>query len=75
MPPARAADRGAGGRAPPTDAERALIDALRHDGRATHADLAGATGWSPDTVARRLAALRARGRSSSTSRSTTPCSA
>uniref|UniRef100_UPI000836712D Lrp/AsnC family transcriptional regulator n=1 Tax=Actinomadura kijaniata TaxID=46161 RepID=UPI000836712D len=46
---------------PPTDAERALIDALRHDGRATHADLAGATGWSPDTVARRLAALRARG--------------
>lgn len=38
-----------------------LIDALRHDGRATHADLAAATGVSQATVARRLAELRASG--------------
>lgn len=48
------------GNAPLTHADRALIDALRHDGRAGHADLAAATGWSQATVARRLADLRAR---------------
>ncbi|MEV0201542.1 Lrp/AsnC family transcriptional regulator [Nonomuraea sp. NPDC050691] len=42
-------------------ADHALIDALRHDGRATHADLAAVTGWSQATAARRLADLRARG--------------
>ncbi|NUW41973.1 Lrp/AsnC family transcriptional regulator [Nonomuraea rhodomycinica] len=44
-----------------TGADHALIDALRHDGRAPHADLAAVTGWSQATVARRLADLRARG--------------
>lgn len=41
------------------DAE--LLVALQRDGRATHAELAQATGWSPVTVARRLADLRAGG--------------
>jgi len=41
------------------DAE--LLLALQKDGRATHAELAQATGWSPVTVARRLADLRAGG--------------
>ncbi|GAA3141438.1 Lrp/AsnC family transcriptional regulator [Nonomuraea roseoviolacea] len=44
-----------------TEGDHALIDALRHDGRAPHADLAAVTGWSQATVARRLADLRARG--------------
>ncbi|MFD8380704.1 Lrp/AsnC family transcriptional regulator [Streptomyces sp. NPDC059679] len=44
-----------------TEADRALLDALRQDGRTGHADLAAATGWSPATVARRLAGLRERG--------------
>ncbi|MEV0148797.1 MULTISPECIES: AsnC family transcriptional regulator [unclassified Nonomuraea] len=48
------------GSAPLTGADRALMDALRHDGRAGHADLAAVTGWSQATVARRLADLRAR---------------
>lgn len=48
--------------APPlTPADRALLDALRQDGRTGHAELAAATGWSPATVARRLAGLRDRG--------------
>jgi DNA-binding Lrp family transcriptional regulator len=42
-------------------ADHALVDALRHDGRAGYAELAAATGWSQATVARRLADLRARG--------------
>ncbi|MEU6424709.1 Lrp/AsnC family transcriptional regulator [Microbispora sp. NPDC046973] len=44
-----------------TDGDRALIDALRHDGRAGYAELAAATGWSAATAARRLAELRAGG--------------
>ncbi|MFG1679078.1 Lrp/AsnC family transcriptional regulator [Nonomuraea sp. NPDC049269] len=48
-------------RAPLTRADHDLIDALRQDGRATHADLAAATGVSQATVARRLADLRANG--------------
>lgn len=44
-----------------TDSDAALLAALRHDGRASHADLAKATGWSAVTVARRLADLRASG--------------
>ncbi len=44
-----------------TDADHSLIDALRHDGRLSNADLAAATGLSPATVARRLADLRASG--------------
>ncbi|MFG1965613.1 Lrp/AsnC family transcriptional regulator [Nonomuraea sp. NPDC049028] len=47
------------GRPPLARVDHDLIDALRHDGRATHADLAAATGVSQATVARRLAELRA----------------
>jgi len=43
------------------DTDRTLLAALQHDGRASHAELAGATGWSPATVARRLAELQASG--------------
>lgn len=43
------------------DADGELLAALERDGRAGHAELAAATGWSPATVARRLAALRAGG--------------
>jgi DNA-binding Lrp family transcriptional regulator len=46
---------------PLTPADQAMIDALRHDGRLSHTDLAAATGTSPATAARRLADLRARG--------------
>ncbi|MGV9384131.1 Lrp/AsnC family transcriptional regulator [Nonomuraea sp. NPDC003707] len=42
-------------------ADQALLDALRHDGRAGYADLARSTGWSEATVARRLTDLRAHG--------------
>ncbi|MEU9498796.1 Lrp/AsnC family transcriptional regulator [Streptomyces sp. NPDC048196] len=45
--------------ATPTDDDRALLSTLQRDGRAGQAELAAATGWSPATVARRLAALRA----------------
>ncbi|MEU4223024.1 AsnC family transcriptional regulator [Nonomuraea sp. NPDC026600] len=48
-------------RQPLTRADHDLIDALRQDGRATHADLAAVTGVSQATVARRLADLRANG--------------
>ncbi|GGZ88374.1 Lrp/AsnC family transcriptional regulator [Streptomyces echinoruber] len=44
-----------------TDADADLLLALQKDGRATHAELARATGWSPVTVARRLADLQASG--------------
>ncbi|GAA3785974.1 AsnC family transcriptional regulator [Streptomyces coacervatus] len=44
-----------------TDGDAELLLALQKDGRATHAELARATGWSPATVARRLADLRAGG--------------
>ncbi|MGJ5752625.1 DNA-binding Lrp family transcriptional regulator [Streptomyces puniciscabiei] len=43
----------------PEDAE--LLAALERDGRAGQGELARATGWSPTTVARRLAELRASG--------------
>ncbi|MWA06314.1 AsnC family transcriptional regulator [Actinomadura sp. LD22] len=46
---------------PLTAADHALLDVLRHDGRAGYTDLAAATGWSQATAARRLAGLRARG--------------
>ncbi|MFD0688975.1 Lrp/AsnC family transcriptional regulator [Actinomadura fibrosa] len=42
-------------------ADRALLGALARDGRATHADLARATGWSESTVRRRTDALRRAG--------------
>ncbi|MEV7027102.1 Lrp/AsnC family transcriptional regulator [Kitasatospora sp. NPDC093558] len=42
-------------------ADRALLTALHHDGRAALGDLAAATGRTPATVARRLAELRADG--------------
>lgn len=38
-----------------------LLTLLRHDGRASYADLAAATGWSASTVARRLDELRRSG--------------
>ncbi|MGW0535285.1 Lrp/AsnC family transcriptional regulator [Streptomyces sp. NPDC003032] len=41
------------------DADAGLLVALQKDGRASHAELAQATGWSPVTVARRLADLQA----------------
>ncbi|WP_250563643.1 Lrp/AsnC family transcriptional regulator [Sphaerisporangium fuscum] len=44
-----------------TQADAALLAALQRDGRAGYAELAAATGWSPATVARRLADLRAGG--------------
>ncbi|MFE1886407.1 Lrp/AsnC family transcriptional regulator, partial [Streptomyces diastatochromogenes] len=43
----------------PADAE--LLAALEKDGRLGQGELARATGWSPDTVARRMAELRAAG--------------
>ncbi|MFI7132667.1 Lrp/AsnC family transcriptional regulator [Nonomuraea sp. NPDC050153] len=49
------------GRLSPDRADQDLLDALRHDGRASYADLARATGWSEATVARRLTDLRAHG--------------
>jgi DNA-binding Lrp family transcriptional regulator len=56
------AARGAGPRPYPlTAADHDLLAALRQDGRASHADLAGATGLSPATVARRMADLEAAG--------------
>jgi DNA-binding Lrp family transcriptional regulator len=47
--------------AAPPEGTEALLEPLSHDGRATIADLAAATGWSPATVTRRLADLRASG--------------
>ncbi|WP_316780771.1 Lrp/AsnC family transcriptional regulator [Streptomyces sasae] len=44
-----------------TEGDTDLLMALQKDGRATHAELARATGWSPVTVARRLADLQAGG--------------
>jgi DNA-binding Lrp family transcriptional regulator len=44
-----------GARIEPADA--ALLRALRRDGRATYAELAAATGWSPAQATRRLDAL------------------
>ncbi|WP_282791652.1 Lrp/AsnC family transcriptional regulator [Streptomyces sp. CC224B] len=52
-----------GGEAPYllTDADRALLAALREDARAGYARLAAATGTTAATAARRLAELRSRG--------------
>ncbi|MER0481348.1 Lrp/AsnC family transcriptional regulator [Streptomyces sp. Edi2] len=44
-----------------TDADRRLFDALARDGRTPLGELATVTGWSPSTVRRRLAELRADG--------------
>ncbi|WP_327387871.1 Lrp/AsnC family transcriptional regulator [Streptomyces sp. NBC_01207] len=44
-----------------SDSDADLLVALQKDGRASHAELAQATGWSPVTVARRLADLQAGG--------------
>jgi len=46
---------------PLTEPDHPLLDALAHDGRASLGSLATATGWSPATVARRLAELRSSG--------------
>ncbi|WP_031172146.1 Lrp/AsnC family transcriptional regulator [Streptomyces durhamensis] len=45
----------------PGPEDGALLTALERDGRAGQGELARATGWSPATVARRLAELRAAG--------------
>ncbi|WP_229073455.1 Lrp/AsnC family transcriptional regulator [Actinoplanes sp. DH11] len=37
-----------------TDADQPLLDALAHDGRAGHTELAAVTGWPESTVRRRL---------------------
>jgi DNA-binding Lrp family transcriptional regulator len=55
---ARATDPAAAPRAL-ADSDTDLLAALARDGRTSLADLASATGWSPATVARRLADLRA----------------
>jgi DNA-binding Lrp family transcriptional regulator len=49
------------GRGELTDADRDLLAALARDGRASHTELAEATGWSAVTVARRLDELQAGG--------------
>ncbi|HZE40996.1 MAG TPA: AsnC family transcriptional regulator [Stackebrandtia sp.] len=46
---------------PLSAADRALLEVLGRDGRASHAELASATGWSPATVGRRVHELRASG--------------
>jgi DNA-binding Lrp family transcriptional regulator len=43
------------------DGDRRLLELLARDGRAPAAELAAATGWSPTTVRRRMAELRASG--------------
>jgi DNA-binding Lrp family transcriptional regulator len=43
------------------EADRPLLEALGRDGRASHAELATATGWSLATVARRVAELQTTG--------------
>ncbi|TDD87123.1 Lrp/AsnC family transcriptional regulator [Actinomadura rubrisoli] len=48
-------------RAALADTDRHLLAALQRNGRASHGDLAAATGWSSSTVARRLAVLQASG--------------
>ncbi|MEU8975294.1 AsnC family transcriptional regulator [Streptomyces monashensis] len=42
-------------------ADRPLFDLLSRDGRASHSELAAATGWSESTVRRRLSVLRQAG--------------
>jgi DNA-binding Lrp family transcriptional regulator len=44
-----------------TPADRPLLSALAHDGRASYAALAAATGWNQRQVAQRMAALTANG--------------
>ncbi|MBO0913204.1 Lrp/AsnC family transcriptional regulator, partial [Streptomyces laculatispora] len=46
---------------PPTAEDVPLLDALAEDGRASHTQLAGLTGWSKGRVARRLEALESSG--------------
>ncbi|MFI0896950.1 Lrp/AsnC family transcriptional regulator [Streptomyces sp. NPDC020983] len=43
------------------DGDRRLLELLARDGRTPAAELAAATGWSPTTVRRRMAELRASG--------------
>lgn len=54
-PPAEDADVSLG------PADRSLFDLLSRDGRASHTELAAASGWSESTVRRRLAVLRQAG--------------
>ncbi|NSC20072.1 Lrp/AsnC family transcriptional regulator [Streptomyces albus subsp. chlorinus] len=50
-----------GGEVTLAPADRPLFDVLARDGRASHTELAAATGWSESTVRRRLTALRRSG--------------
>jgi DNA-binding Lrp family transcriptional regulator len=50
-----------GGYRPVTEADQRLLGALGRDGRASLAELAGVTGWSAATVARRIERLRGTG--------------
>lgn len=55
------ADSHAGSHVELGELDFALFDALGVDGRASHAELAAATGWSESTVRRRMDQLRAAG--------------
>jgi len=59
--PARQDASQAAGHAALGELDFALFDALGVDGRASHAELAAATGWSESTVRRRMDQLRAVG--------------
>jgi DNA-binding Lrp family transcriptional regulator len=59
--PAEAAGLAAAGPATLDPGDRAMVDALTRDGRASYATLAACAGWSEGRAARRLAALRASG--------------
>ncbi|MBC3839684.1 Lrp/AsnC family transcriptional regulator [Streptacidiphilus sp. 4-A2] len=60
-PPDPGGTSGATGPTVPSEGDRALLDELGRDGRATLAALAAATGWHEATVRRRIAQLRASG--------------
>jgi DNA-binding Lrp family transcriptional regulator len=61
MPPGRGAATALPSRPSLAEGDRRLLTALHQDGRASLADLAAASGFSPVTVARRLADLQASG--------------
>ncbi|MEV5873118.1 AsnC family transcriptional regulator [Streptomyces sp. NPDC052101] len=60
-PPRPECDDGTEGVRQPGPGDAELLASLERDGRAGQGELARATGWSPTTVARRLAELRAAG--------------
>lgn len=60
-PPAGGANGGGAAEVPVGPGDRPLFDLLARDGRASHTELAAATGWSESTVRRRLGLLRRAG--------------